>query len=102
MIRRDYFSHSSRSGRSVSARARKAGYKTSGWSKWSVGEVLAWGSGGRGTPAAVFRAWMHSAGHRRIILGKRWRDVGVGCRRGTFKGISGVNMWTVDVGRRVQ
>jgi uncharacterized protein YkwD len=102
MIKRDYFAHSSLSGRGVGARARRAGYKADGWSQWSVGEVIAWGSGSRGAPTAVFKAWMRSSGHRSIILGKRWRDVGVGCCRGAFKGIGGVNMWTVDVGRRVQ
>jgi uncharacterized protein YkwD len=102
MLRRDYFAHSSLSGLTVSSRARRAGYSVNGWSAWSVGEVIAWGSGARGTPQAIFRAWMNSGGHRSIILTRRWRDVGVGCSRGTFKGISGVCMWTVDVGRRVQ
>ena len=102
MIKRDYFGHSSLGGAGVSARARRAGYSVSGWSQWTVGEVIAWGCGTRGTSQAVFKAWMHSSSHRSIILGKRWRDVGVGCARGTFKGIRGVVMYTVDVGRRVQ
>jgi uncharacterized protein YkwD len=102
MIAHDYFAHSSLSGAGVSARARQAGYGTSGWSQWTVGEVIAWGRGARGTPQSVFRAWMHSRSHRSIILGRRWRDVGVGCERGTFKGISRVVMYTVDVGRRAQ
>jgi len=102
MLRRDYFAHSSLSGLTIGTRARRAGYAVNGWSAWSVGEVIAWGSGARGTPQAVFRSWMNSSGHRRIILTKRWRDVGVGCSRGTFKGIGGVCMWTVDLGRRVQ
>jgi uncharacterized protein YkwD len=102
MIRRDYFAHSSLSGLGVSTRARRAGYSVGGWSRWSVGEVIAWGSGSLGTPQAIFKAWMHSSGHRKIILGKRWRDVGVGCSRGRFKGVGGVGMWTVEFGRRVQ
>jgi len=102
MLRRDYFAHSSLSGLSVSSRARRAGYSANGWSAWAVGEVIAWGSGLRGTPQAIFKAWMRSSGHRKIILTKRWRDVGIGCSRGTFKGIGGVCMWTVDLGRRVQ
>lgn len=102
MIRCDYFAHSSLSGAGVGTRDRQAGYSVSGWSQWTVGEVIAWGYGSRGSPRAVFKAWMHSSTHRRIILGRRWRDVGVGCARGTFKGLSGVRMWTVDVGRRVQ
>jgi uncharacterized protein YkwD len=100
MLRRDYFAHSSLGGAGVSARARQAGYGVSGWSRWTVGEVIAWGSGTSGSPKAVFNAWMHSSSHRSIILGRRWRDVGVGCARGTFKGIGGVMMYTVDVGRR--
>ena len=44
---------------------------------------------------------MRSSGHRQIILTKRWRDVGLGCARGTYKGYSGVVMYTVDFGRRV-
>jgi uncharacterized protein YkwD len=102
MLRRDYFAHSSLSGLTAGARARQAGYGVSGWSQWSVGEVIAWGTGTLGSPQAIFKAWMKSSGHRSIILGKRWRDVGVGCSRGTFKGLSGVRMWTVDFGRRVQ
>ncbi len=102
MIRRDYFAHSSLSGAGVSARTRQAGYGVSGCSRWTVGEVIAWGSGSRGTPQAVLKAWMHSSCHRSIILGKRWRDVGVGCVRGTFKGVRGAMMYTVDIGRRVQ
>jgi uncharacterized protein YkwD len=102
MLRRDYFAHSSLSGLSVSSRARRAGYGVNGWSAWAVGEVIAWGSGARGNPQSIFKAWMNSSGHRKIILTKRWRDVGIGCGRGTFKGIGGVCMWTVDLGRRVQ
>ena len=102
MIARDYFAHSSYVGASVAMRARGAGYSTSGWSRWEVGEVIAWGASYRGTPETIFKAWMHSREHRRIILIKRWRDVGLGACRGTFKGLSGVVMYTVDVGRRVQ
>ena len=72
----------------------------SGWSRWSVGEVIAWGSGARGTPESVFQAWMRSSSHKQVILAKRWRDCGVGCSRGTYKGISGVVMYTADYGRR--
>jgi uncharacterized protein YkwD len=102
MIAHDYFSHSSLAGATVAARARRAGYSTSGCSQWSVGEVIALGSGSKGTPAGVFKAWMRSSGHRKVIFTKDWRDVGVGCARGTYKGVSGVVMYTVDFGRRVK
>jgi len=98
MMRRDYFSHASPGGATCAARARRAGYAKSGCRPW-VGEVLGWGTSFVGTPQAVFGNWMRSAYHRSIILGRRWRDAGVGSVSGTFKGASGVWMYTVDVGR---
>lgn len=102
MLARDYFSHSSLAGATVASRARRAGYSTSDCSQWTVGEVIAWGTSRKGTPEVVFRSWMRSKPHRSVILGKRWRDVGIGCSRGTYKGVPNVIMYTVDVGRRVQ
>jgi len=102
MVARDYFAHSSLAGAGVAARARGAGYSVSGYERWYVGEVIAWGKGTRSTPASVFKAWMNSSTHRRVILSARWRDVGIGCSRGTFKGLSGVVMYTVDFGRRIR
>ena len=100
MMRHQYFSHSSPGGASCGARTRRAGYATSGCRSWAVSEAIAWGMSSVGTPQAVFGAWMRSASHRAIILGRRWRDVGVGCASGTFNGASGSWMYTVDVGRR--
>jgi len=100
MMSRHYFSHASPGGASCASRARRAGYATSGCSSWAVSEVIGWGMSSVGTPRAVFDAWMRSAYHRSILLGRRWRDVGVGCVSGTFNGASGSWMYTVDVGRR--
>ena len=100
MMRRHYFSHLSPGGASCAARARRAGYATSGCRSWAISEVIGWGMSSVGTPQAIFRSWMRSAYHRSIILGRRWRDAGVGCASGTFNGASGSWMYTVDVGRR--
>ena len=102
MIARDYFAHSSLNGATVAARARGAGYSTSGCSQWSVGEVIAWGASTRGTPRAIVKAWMRSSSHRQVILAREWRDVGIGCTCGTYRGLSGVMMYTIDFGRRAQ
>jgi uncharacterized protein YkwD len=99
MIGHDYFSHSSRGGATVAARARSAGYPTSGS---ALGEVIACGSSSRGAPASIFKSWMRSSSHRQVILTRRWRDVGIGCARGTYSGYSGVVMYTIDFGRRTQ
>jgi uncharacterized protein YkwD len=37
-----------------------------------------------------------------VILTRNWRDVGVGCARGRYKGVAGVVMYTVDFGRRIK
>jgi len=100
MMDREYFSHSSPGGASCGARARRAGYATSGCRSWAVSEAIGWGMSSVGTPQAIFSSWMKSAYHRSIILGRRWRDVGVGCVSGTFKGASGSWMYTLDLGRR--
>lgn len=100
MMRRDYFSHWSPEGATCATRARRAGYSVSGCRSWAVSEVLGWGVGVLGTPQAVFKSWMRSPYHRSVLLGRRWRDIGVGCVSGTFNGASGSWMYTIDVGRR--
>ena len=102
MLARDYFAHSSLNGATVAARARTAGYSIGGWSGWSVGEVIALGSSYKGTPESIFKGWMGSSAHRQIILSARWRDCGIGCARGSYRGFSGVMMYTIDFGRRVR
>jgi uncharacterized protein YkwD len=101
MMLRDYFSHTSPDGATGATRARRAGYCTSGYRSWRIGEVLAWGMKWKGTPAEVVDGWMHSSCHRAVILGRGWRDVGVACVEGDFRGSGDSFMYTVDVGRRV-
>jgi uncharacterized protein YkwD len=100
MLRHSYFAHSSASGAGYSARLARGGYRRSGFGSWAVSEVIGWGRGVRGTPQAVLGAWLASPWHRPIVLGARWRDVGIGCVHGTYQGRTGVLMYTVDVGRR--
>ena len=64
MVRKRYFSHTSRSGNDMGDRIRSQGY-LSGARSWMIGENLAWGSGERSTPRSIVRAWMNSPGHRR-------------------------------------
>ena len=77
MVRRRYFSHTSRSGNDMGDRIRSQGY-LSGARSWMIGENLAWGSGGRSTPRSIVRAWMNSPGHRHNILTRRFREIGIG------------------------
>ncbi|HEX5618729.1 MAG TPA: CAP domain-containing protein [Solirubrobacteraceae bacterium] len=82
MVDRHYFSHYSPAGADVADRARRTGYAKRSCS-WRLGEVLAWGVGGRSTAAATVRAWMDSPDHRRILVSNKYSDLGVGTVAGT-------------------
>jgi uncharacterized protein YkwD len=82
MVDRHYFSHYSPAGADVADRARRTGYAKRTCA-WRLGEVLAWGVGGRSTAAATVQAWMDSPGHRRILVSNRYTDLGVGTVAGT-------------------
>lgn len=77
MVTGRYFAHVSRRGSDVVDRLRGAGY-LGGRVSWVVGENLAWGSGDRGTPREIVRAWMDSPGHRQNMLSSRFREIGIG------------------------
>lgn len=95
MIDRDYFAHNSHNGETPAARLRRFGYD---WRTY--GENVAWGSGPYASPGSRFETWMKSTGHRTNILDKRFREIGVGTARGTFKGNANATTYTVDFGTR--
>jgi uncharacterized protein YkwD len=100
MVRRNYFSHDSLSGATFVDRIRRTGYLRSARS-WSVGENLAWGSGSRGTPEQILRAWMDSPAHRANILTRRFREIGIGVAEGApvRVGVAAAT-YTTDFGSR--
>jgi uncharacterized protein YkwD len=102
MLARDYFSHITPEGATGADRVRRAGYRTAGYRSWSVSEVLAWGEGRKGSPEAVVAGWMRSPAHRSLILGKSWRDVGVACVEGSYRGSGPSFMYVIDFGCRVR
>ena len=102
MVGRDYFRHSSFSGESFSSRLIRFGFSPSGCSSWTVGEDIAYGSGSRGSPTAIFESWMHSPPHRAVILTRRFRSAGVGRAVGTYDGMSDVVFFTLDCGARTK
>jgi uncharacterized protein YkwD len=77
MVRRGYFSHTGRDGRSTTTRLKDAGYIRAG-RRWAIGETLAWGTFWRSTPRRAVTNWMRSPSHRRVLLDPRYRDIGVG------------------------
>ena len=102
MLRRGYFSHDSHGGGSYAVRLRAFGYSRAGCTAWKVGEIIGWGRGGAASARRIFRRWMKSPAHRRVILQRSFRDVGIGAVTGTLCGLSGVRMVTVDFGHRVK
>lgn len=100
MLRRQYFSHVSPSGVTLAGRICRCRYVNARTSSWRAGETLARARGSRATAVATVARWMRSSVHRRILLDPKWRDVGVGRAKGTFKGLRGTVLTTVDFGRR--
>jgi uncharacterized protein YkwD len=76
MAQSKFFSHVGSGGTSIRQRVDRSGYLRG--SDDRVGETIAWGSAEFGTPAQLMGALMGSPGHRRVILDRRFRDVGVG------------------------
>lgn len=100
---RQYFSHSSSDGQSFASRIASFGYSRKGYRAWRVGENIYWGAGLFGTAVAAVDDWMHSAAHRRVILTRGLRDIGLGavdCSKGFDAANSTVTFFTMDVGRR--
>ena len=80
MVRHGFFSHTSPGGATLLDRVRAVGY---GGRRVAAGEALAWAQGRLATPRAIVRAWMASPPHRAVLLGRGYRDVGVGVALGT-------------------
>lgn len=100
MDRLDFFSHDSPSGSSPLSRISSAGY-TSGSRSWGIGENLAWGSGNAASPKRVVAMWMASPGHRRIMLSRSFRQVGIGIVLGSPAGDGADGaIYTADFGYR--
>ncbi len=94
MIWRDYFSHTSPAGSTMTDRILKTGY-VSGYS-WVAGETLAWGWGTQKGARSTVRAWMHSPEHRAILLSPKYRAIGAARACGSFLGYPGACVWTAD------
>jgi len=52
-------------------------YPARGYRAWSAGENLLWASPGF-TPASAVQQWLDSPTHRRVLLTKSWRELGIG------------------------
>jgi uncharacterized protein YkwD len=97
-----YFSHNSADGTSFWKRVGRY-YGSKGYRYWSVGENLLWSSTSL-TPASAVNMWMNSPPHRKNLLGRNWRQVGLSVRQftsapGVFQGLT-ATIVTADFGVR--
>ena len=70
----------------------------SGYRGCTVGENIAFGTGPLGASKRIFIAWMKSPGHRRAILSRAYRDIGIGLKTGRMDGLSGARIWVQNFG----
>jgi uncharacterized protein YkwD len=97
-----FFSHESRDGSEFWARVKRW-YSPGGYRSWAVGENLLWSTGQLSAGAAV-KLWMASPAHRKNILTRNWREIGlsavaVSSAPGVFGGRD-VVIITTDFGAR--
>lgn len=84
-------------GTSFSGAYRSTGY---GSGSWSIGENIGWGSGRYGSARSIFHRWLHSYSHRRILLRRGWRHLGVARRHADrLFGYRNVTVWVAAFGR---
>lgn len=88
MSKKDYLSHNSANGASPFTRIKKAGYKYS-----AAGETIA---AGYATPTSVVKAWLKSPGHCKVLMSKKFTQLGLGYFKGDGKY---VNYTTADFGK---
>jgi uncharacterized protein YkwD len=96
MVARSYFDHVSPAGSDLRSRVAGTGWLR-GRPDWALGEDIAWGTGVLASPAEVVAAWLRSPPHRRILLGRGFRRVGIGIADGTPSAGPGAT-YTADFG----
>jgi uncharacterized protein YkwD len=76
MLKRRYFAHEGPSGPTLTDRILRSGYLRR-FGAWTLGENIGWGWRSYGTPRAIVAGWMRSPGHRRNIVSRKFRDIGI-------------------------
>ncbi len=102
MTRRGFFAHESANGSAFWKRIRNY-YGSKGYTRWSVGENLAWRSPSTDA-ATTLQMWLNSPPHRKVLLTAKWREIGlsavsVASAPGVYNGLP-VTVITADFGVR--
>lgn len=81
MMHANFFGHTTPGGQSLLRRILASGY-LEGSKSYALGEILAWGSRAKATPAWTVEAWLHSPSHRRALLDAKLEHAGIGVAYG--------------------
>jgi len=73
MAKRNYFSHTSKDGRSMEDRIVSAGYTFKGFKSFTIGENIAQG---QQSIAEVMDGWLKSEGHCRNLMNPAFKEIG--------------------------
>ncbi len=103
MASEGYFDHSWSDGTPYGRWIRRF-WPGPGYNGWSVGENLYW-EGPSTTARRVVTAWMNSPGHRKNMLARGWRYMGVGAVRiqngiGEYARVNTAYLFAVEFGSR--
>lgn len=100
MVRHHCFAHECRGEVGLLGRVEHTKYLPCRCS-WGLGETLGKGRRRHASPSATVRRWMHSPGHRAVVLDPRFDDVGVGVALG-IPGARNANgaTFTADFGHK--
>jgi len=103
MVSQSFFAHVGPNGSTVRSRIKGGTTYLNRAATWSLGENLYWGSGDNATPQESVQGWMHSPGHRRNMLDRRFRDIGIGIALGAPVDAQGMTAatYTTDFGYRM-
>lgn len=88
MARQEYFSHTSKDGRSMEDRIALGGYVFNGYKSFIIGENIAMG---QQTIDEVMTGWIKSPGHCKNLMNPAFKEVGVA---------ENSNYWVQDFGGR--
>lgn len=98
MVRKRFFGHFSPTGSTLVTRVQRTGYLRRARA-WALGETLAYGTG-RVSTRELVDALLASPSHRAVFRDGRYRQVGVGLRRGVPTGRGAGLTVTLDFGVR--
>jgi uncharacterized protein YkwD len=99
-----YFSHTTLDGQDFGSRVRRF-YGSRGYRTWRAGENLLWASPEVDADRAL-QMWLDSPAHRRILLTREWREIGLSAvhtasGRRAYEGME-VTIVTADFGSRIR